>query len=81
MGPRLLVKTTLKRITGYVKKLYGNSIFKKYHLDNLFMWVERNSKTIPAEQKKTDPASVEQNKNAITYKSFPDQRVFFLNHY
>ena len=37
IGPRLLVKTTFKRITGYVKELYGNGTLKKYHLDNFLM--------------------------------------------
>ena len=81
MGPRLLVKTTLKGITNYVKELYGDDIFKKYHLDNLFTWVECNSRTILAEEKKTHPASKEQDKNAMTCKGFPDQRPFFLNRY
>ena len=81
MEPRLLVKTTSKGITGYIKKLYGNSTLKKYHLDNLLAWVKHNSITIPAEQKGTNLAPKKQDKNAMTYKGFLDQRAFFLNHY
>ncbi len=41
LGPRLLVLLSLSGLTGRVRKLFGEGGTKKYHLNDLILYVER----------------------------------------
>ncbi len=43
LGPRLLVSLSLSGLTGRVKELYGEGGTKKYHLNDLILYVERKN--------------------------------------
>jgi len=75
--PKLLREVLTNGVTGWVSDVYGLLPAKKYHLDDLKVYVPRNDEVYPP----LPPRTVEIERQAMALAGFPGQRAVDLSFY